>query len=257
MNGPLIDTNVSLSRWPTRRLRDDETAKLVQTLKSREVVEAWAGSFDALLHKDIAGVNTRLAEECAAHTAVKLVPFGAINPKLPDWEDDVRRCAEDHKMPGIRLHPNYHGYKLDDPDFQRLLQLATERKLIVSLAVSMEDERMMHPLLRVPNLDLAPLKKALEQTPAARILLLNAAKAKRELLSSLIQAGQVFLEIAMLESVNGIANLLKDCPLDRILFGSHAPFFYPEAALLKLQESPLAAPQIRAIADQNARKLLP
>ena len=32
--------------------------------------------------------------------------------------------AEDHRMPGIRLHPNYHGYQLGHPELARLLQQA-------------------------------------------------------------------------------------------------------------------------------------
>jgi predicted TIM-barrel fold metal-dependent hydrolase len=256
VNEPIIDANVYLSRWLTRRLPEDETGRLVAKLREHGVVEAWAGSFDGLLHKDLAAVNEQLARECREQKEIKLVPFGSVNPTLPDWEDDLRRCAEEHRMPGIRLHPNYHDYKLDHPAFARLLKLAAERKLLVQLAVLMEDERMMHPRLRVPPVNVAPLPALVQATPGARVLLLNALTTVRGNGLVALRGGEIYLDMAMMEGVGGVAQLLEQFPLERVLFGSYAPFFYFDSAVLKLKESALKEEQLRAVRHDNARRLV-
>ncbi|MCC6509513.1 MAG: amidohydrolase family protein [Pirellulaceae bacterium] len=258
MNMPIVDVNVSLSRWPTRRIREDQLDNLVAKLKSYGVVEAWAGSLDGLLHKDIAAVNTRLVSDCQSSTQVKLRPFGTVNPLLPDWEEELRRCAEDHRMPGLRLHPNYHGYKLDDPAFAKLLELAAKQKLVVTMAVQMEDERMMHPLLRVKPVVLDPLVDLVAALPELKLVILNAGKAMLAAkLMKLVQAGQVYLDIALLDGLAVVEDVVKDFPLERILFGSHTPLLYFESAVLKMKEAALARPAFVAIQSENARKLLP
>jgi hypothetical protein len=256
-SGPVIDANVYLSRWPFRRIDGDDAAGLVALLRDRRVVQAWAGSFDGVFHKDVAAVNARLAEECRAHGEGMLLPFGTVNPRLPDWEDDLRRCHEEHRMPGVRLHPNYHGYPLDDPAFARLLALASERGLIVQLAAWMEDERHQHPRMPVPAVDLKPLAGLLGGLPNLRVVLLNAAHLPGDKRwPALVQAGQVFFDLAKLELIEGLARLLERVPVERILFGSYSPMFSFESTLLKLRESAVGEAQTRRILEENARQLL-
>jgi len=254
---PSVDVNVSLSRWPFRRLPCDELPKSLDKLKEMNVARAWAGSFDGLFHKDLGGVNARLAEECGKHGEGLLVPFGSVNPTLPDWREDLRRCHEEHRMPGIRLHPNYHGYGLDDPLFAELLELAERRGLIVQLAVRMEDVRVQHPLMRVADVDVKPLPDLLAARPGLRLVMLNALRTVRgETLRRLARAGNVYFEIAMLEGVGGVSKLLGDVPPGRVLFGSHFPFFQLEAAVLKLRESDLSPALAEAVSRKNAEQLL-
>jgi uncharacterized protein len=257
-NLSIIDVNITLGQWPLRRVPCDEPNALVANLRAHDVVEAWAGSYDGLFHENLSAVNDRLVETCRAHSDVKLVPFGEINPLAENWENELGRCADTHHMPGIRLHPNYHGYKLDHPNFAKVLREAANRKLVVQLAVLMEDARMMHPLLRVPAVDLAPLPKQLAQAPGVKLVLLNAlaTASRNDQHVKLLDASDVFVEIAMLEGVGGIENVLKDIPVERILFGSHAPSLYFESAALKLTESALGGANLDAISHHNVRQLL-
>lgn len=251
----LIDTNVALGLWPFRHLPSMQPDVLATKLRSQGVTQAWAGSFDALLHKDVSAVNARLAAECRRHEEL-FVPIGALNPLLPDWEEDLRLCAEVHHMPGIRLHPNYHGYSLSDEVFQRVLQAAEARNLLVQIAVIMEEERTIHRLLNVPPTDTSPLAEIVKKFPKVRLQLLNAFRTLRPPQAEVLASSGISFEIAMLEGVAGIERLLEQFPLTRLCFGSYAPLFYFESAKFKLQESALPGILRQAICRDNARLLL-
>jgi hypothetical protein len=253
---PLIDTNTHLSRWPFRRVANDTAPALIAKLKQLGVTEAWAGSYDALLHRDLSAVNERLAADCRRHGAGLLRPIGCVNPTLPDWEEDLRRCAEVFKMKGIRLYPNYHQYDLVDARFKKLFAMAATRGLHVQIAVMMEEERTQHPLVRVPHVNTAPLIDLLKQTPKARVMLLNGFRAVRAGLLLRLQASRrVWFDLSTLEGMAGIGRILKQVPADRLVFGTAAPFYIPESAVLKLKESKLTTKQLDAITFKNAQAL--
>jgi hypothetical protein len=255
----MIDVNVSLFRWPFRRLAGDEPAELVRNLRQKGVTQAWAGSFEALLHRDVSGVNARLAEACRRHGPGFLVPFGALNPKQPDWQEDLRRCAEVHQMPGIRLHPNYHGYTLDDPVVAELLALTARHKLRVEIALAMEDERTQYAFMRIPPVDPTPLLDLLPRLPHLRLALINAGYQgvhSTEHIPELAKTGNIYFDIARIEGIGGVARLVERTSPRRVLFGSHYPFFYFESAFLKMREAALPEEQTRAILEGNARRLL-
>jgi predicted TIM-barrel fold metal-dependent hydrolase len=250
-----VDVNVSLGRWPFRRLPLDETAALVTHLKGLGVRQAWAGTFEGVLHKDVGSANVRLAEDCRTHGHGLLLPFGVVNPMFAEWEEELRRCAEVHEMRGIRLYPNYHGYKLSEEIFERLVKMAAERQLVIQIAVSMEDERMQHRLARVADVDVTALLAVLERAPEAKVMLLNwFPGVKGDVLAKL--GDKVWFDIAMVEGVAGVEVLLKNVPAKRVVFGSHAPFYYFEAAMLKMKESVLRRQEYLRIAHQNARDLV-
>ena len=261
----IIDTNVHLFRWPFRGLRYDRTEALVRKLRRHRIKQAWAGSFEAVLHKQLDAANRRLADECREHGDGLLIPIGSVNPVWPDWEEDLRRCHEQYRMPGIRLYPAYHGYGLGHPELLRLLGAAARRGLFVQIAIRMEDERVHHPSIVAPVVNAAPLLEVLVKVPAARVQLLNADTVFRSgRVRALIERTRTTFDIAAVEGDGGIGRLIADAhptyrggvPVERLLFGTHAPFFPCESALLKLFESPLDRPQLDMIMFANARRLL-
>ena len=261
----IIDTNVNLFNWPFRALKYRDTKALVAKLKKHRVIEAWAGSFEALLSKDMNGVNTRLADECRTQSPGFLIPFGSINLAWPDWQEDVRRCHEVHKMPGIRIYPGYQPFDLDHPAMESLVRMIAERGLILQVVFGMEDPRVHHPVINVGSVTFAPLLKAVQSTPNAKVELLHfSGSSQGEDLSLFMAKTNTVMDISRLEGNGAVGRMIGSItglpsahvPVDRIVFGSHAPYFPMETAILKLIESPLDVQQLQAIMQGNARRLL-
>ncbi len=250
----IVDTNVSLFQWPCRCLPLDTTSKLIEKYRSLGIRQAWAGSFEGVLHRDVAAVNQRLVDACKRHS--ELIPIGTVNPTLPDWEDDLRRCINDYKMPGIRLHPNYHGYQLDDPRFVRLLQQASEAGRLTQIVTAIEDTRTQHPMLRVADVDLEPIPEAIGKVSQAKLQILNY-RPRTQLLGKLAKLPNVYFDTARVEGTDGVPDLLSVVPQHRVLFGTHAPFLIPEAALIRVHESSkLDIGSLRGLLADNARTVL-
>lgn len=249
----LTDCHVSLGHYPFRSLEAENAEAFAERLRQRGVTEAWAGAFEGLLRRDVAAVNKELAGLCAKHPGL-LRPCGTINLTLPDWQDDVKRCAEEHGIRVIRLHPNYHGYALDAPAFRELLGLAAKHHLVVQLIAQLEDERTQNPAVRVAPVNLKPLPALMQEMRETRLMLLNANAAM--VLRHLQECPNVWLDFAMIEGVGGVETLLKTWPQERLVFGSFAPVFYWESAQLKMQESALSEAQVKAVTWANAAALV-
>lgn len=249
----IVDTNIHLFQWPFRRLPLDETAALVTKLRLLGIAQAWAGSYEGLLHRDVAGVNLRLAEACQQYP--ELVPIGSVNLELPDWQEDLRRCVEMHAMPGIRLHPGYHGYSLADPRFTPLLKQAAAAGIFVQIVAAMEDTRTQHPMLRIEEVDLTPLPSLMKEMPDARVQILGAGP-RSPLLDQLAKTSGVFFETSRVDGSGGLARLLRSVPVDRVMFGTGAPFLIPEASLIRVYESELDVEMLRPLLFENAHQLL-
>jgi uncharacterized protein len=261
----ITDTNIHLFDWPFRKLKYARTESLVAKLRTHRITRAWAGSFEAVLHKQLDHINRHLADECRTRGDGMLTAIGSVNPAWPDWEEDLRRCHEQYRMPGVRLYPAYHGYALDHPEFTRLLAQAAKRGLFVQIALRMEDERVHHTAIAIGAVDVSPLSELLAKVPKAKVQLINSAgPLLGNNVSTLVRQTQVTFDIAATEGNGGVGRLIEGknysyrgaIPVERLMFGSHAPFFPCESALFKLFESPLSLAQLRMLMSANAERLI-
>ena len=195
-----------------------------------------------------------------------LIPFGTVNPAWPDWEEDLRRCHEVHRMPGIRLYPAYQTFDLNHNEFIPLMSKATERGLIIQIVGDMEDSRVHHPIVLTRDVSFDPLVDIMKKIPQAKVQLLSwNERVNRKLLDKLMSETSVVLDISWLESDGALGRLIEGnswsgpetpVPVERILFGSHAPYFPVEAGIIKLFESPLTLEQMKAVMNVNADRFL-
>jgi hypothetical protein len=160
-------------------------------------------------------------------------------------------------MPGIRLHPNYHGYKLDDPRFAKLLELTVGRGLIVQLVAWMEDERHFLLSPSATHVDLKPLADKAAAFPKLKMLIVGSDWTNNaETLRDLLRQKQIYFDGTGARGSSEVRLLVQLATGDRVVLGSGGPLHDVDADEAILREAKLSDSDWKSIPSKNASKLL-
>lgn len=247
-----IDVNVSTGLWPFQRFNLSSLDRLQKHLSEKEVASALVSHLGTVFHPDPRPFNEELFAESAGLTAIRPVPV--VNPTFPGWEVEMEDYHREHAPPTFKLLPSHHLYALNsgqaDPFAERLL----EWKLPLLLHLRLEDERGQYRGLNLTGVPTAEIVALHRRFPDLSIVCLNA-----YLPEAIEIAGktgeQVTFDIAFAEHGNTVDFLTALIAPERLLMGSHTPFLYTDAALLKVRHSTRDEAVKDKIAGANAQRI--
>lgn len=250
----IVDCNAHLGYWPFRDVPNSPPEQFVALMDSRGITRAAVAPFQGVLYGDVRPANCWLMEAVAPF-ADRFLPQATLNPAFSAWERDLQEAVS-AGFRGLRLYPNYHGYELRDDCMHELLTSAGQAQLTVGIHQRMFDERLHHPRCMVPPVDLSAIGDLAAQFPEVNLLLCNCKPYESEaLLEALSACANLYVDISVLEGVGRLETLVPRVGSGSIVFGSHAPYQYLDAALLKLRESCLSQDDTAAILHGNAERL--
>ncbi len=251
----IIDVNAYLGHFAFRRLRHNTADSLLALMNAKKIDRAVVSSAAAITYRNAQAGNEEVAEEVKGHRD-RLIPFAVINPFYAGWQDDLKICHEEFGMTGLRLYPKWHNYQLSDACCRDLVDAATERGMIISIPIRVEDNRQRSWLLNVPDVPLEEIVELVKAHPKARFILLNGIGYTRSPLGRKDNGlpSNYAIELSRLSAVlaNELGQLITNLGADRVMFGTGMPFNYPDPALVKLEVLDATEPDKDKIRSQNA-----
>lgn len=268
----MIDMNAGCGNWPFWPTRANDATGLEALLEAEGIVRACAYPLEAYLWPDPQEANELRLPELAESPF--FVPSAVINPSLPLALKSYRACRKQWDVPLVRLFPSYHLYDLADERVDAVARAAAEDGVILGVHIQAEDKRNRNPLLveqaEVPLADIVSLAR---RHPGLTVVACGLARIGE--VSSLVPEGasrrlaevrdlkpaadvpdNVYVDLSWLEFEDSFETALKLFRPDRLLLGTHAPVFYPKAAILKIQHSAAPEDAKEAALAGNAERLL-
>ena len=224
-------------------------AKAVDHLNSYYNVQcAGTGTIDDLLQREKKSGVERCVVLCAATDPSQVIPanryaitlqqehpevvaFGTIHPGFEDWEQQLRLLKK-HGIQGIKLHPDFQHFWLNDPRLLPILEQAQDQFIF---------EIHIGDYLPPEQNPSCPYKVAalLDAFPRLRVIAAHLGGYQHWTHSLKALVGRdVWLETS--SSTPFIAQdlllqILKRHPQERILFGSDYPLYDPLEEMYRLQ----------------------
>jgi predicted TIM-barrel fold metal-dependent hydrolase len=186
--------------------------------------------------------------------SARIVPLPSVHPKGPDPVGKARLVAQ-AGLPGIKLHPYYQDFELDDPALFHFFRVLEQMGLLVVCHTGFDfafpRDRKADPVRIVRLLDKFPNLKFVATHIGAWE---DWDEVERHLLGK-----PIYMEISMSLEQLGLTRgreLLTAHPADRILFGSDSPWTSQSETLRLARALNLDPERERLLLGENARALL-
>lgn len=227
------------------------------------------GTVDTLLRRgDEAGISRFLVQSvavtwerahsindfiagCVAAHPTRFVGFGAMHPAHPQMEQELNRLMS-LGLRGVKLHPDFQHFCLDDPQAIRLFEAMAERGL--PLLVHTGDSRY-------PYSQPERMARALDRVPRLRAICahLGGWSVWNDGWKMLAGLGNVWVDCSSslyaLEPQEAV-KVIHRYGADRVFFGTDYPMWEPAEEVRRFLALPLTAEEQENILHRNIERFL-
>ncbi len=253
----IIDFCSAIGPWAFRRLQATTADDCKRELRREHIDMAVVSSLPAVLYKNPHQGNFALMEEIGRKSDY-FIPFAVLNPMFPGWEDDLRRCAGNLEMRGLRLYPNYQGYDLASAEARQLVGMAASEGWATQVSIRLEDERFHHWGWMVPPTPVDAIAQLALDVPDARIVLSGASYGEMKAYYDAVgDAPNAFAEIGYIKSpLEAVKECVAEFGVERLLLGTNYPMMVPYVGTEKVTRADVPDDVKQAIMGGNAARIL-
>lgn len=218
----VIDAHVHIATDKDENPRS-RVENIIKSMNKNGIDKAVVFPFGAGLIKQAA-----MAEAIRPY-ADRFIPLAFINPNDKDAKDQLLYCLDTLGFKGMKLHPWFGNFRLDDIELLRpVMEILNERHLYTVIHCTSDDDRM-HPLmferlgLEFPDIiiQMAHMGEVMAGEYAVAV-------AKR--------VPNVYLDTSI-TSFKAVREVMEECP-DKVFMGCDYPFYLFE---MEIQKQKLAA----------------
>lgn len=184
----------------------------------------------------------------------RLIPLPSVHPQSVQIAEEIRQIGE-AGFPGIKLHPYYQGFALDEERLTPLYEALIRHNLLVVMHTGFD---IAFPRDRI--CDPARIAKVVARFPELRFITTHlGAWDDWEESRRLLIGRPIYMEISFaLEFLDpdSARQMLTSHPADYLLFGSDSPWADQRTTLERLQGLDLDPDILERITTSNAARLL-
>ena len=208
--------------------------ELARMLGEWGVTRVFASRIDHLRMENPHAVDRPTASAQVSGVTVETVPV--LDPTVSTWAEhaEAHYQANGRKLPLVRLHPGFHGYRADDLKLLGpLVDWAHPRGTVLQIVVSLDDARRRHAFGQTPDVSMTEVAKAAQDFPHQKFLVSGSTFAALDALKKQRPAN-LWADTGRIEASEGIKRLFANGWADRLVFASFAPLMIVHSAVARI-----------------------